>query len=63
MGRTLPRVSLQSIHLAANPDRKLPPSLTKLGVWEDDKQVDELHVRKRYGERDEIHIGIELRGP
>ena len=24
-------------------------ALTKAGVWQDDKQVDELHVVKRYG--------------
>lgn len=34
-------------------------ALTKSGVWQDDKQVDELHVVKRYGATDEIHIKIE----
>lgn len=33
--------------------------LTKLKVWGDDKQVDQLTVRKCYGERDEIVIRIE----
>jgi hypothetical protein len=33
--------------------------LTKACVWEDHAQVDELHVRKKYGERDEILITVE----
>jgi Holliday junction resolvase RusA-like endonuclease len=48
---------------ADNLAKSVLDALTTIGIWEDDKQVDELHVRKRYGERDEIHIGIELRGP
>lgn len=34
---------------------------TDAGAWIDGKQVDELTLRKRYGERDEIRVRIEVR--
>lgn len=30
-----------------------------MGVWQDDKQIDEPRARKCYGERDEIRIVME----
>lgn len=44
---------------ADNLAKSVLDALTKAGVWGDDKQVDELRVRKCYGERDEVKVRIE----
>jgi len=44
---------------ADNLAKSVLDALTKAGVWQDDKQVDELLIRKCYGERDEIVVRIE----
>lgn len=33
--------------------------LTEIGLWEDDRQVNELRVRKKYGAQEEIQITVE----